>query len=459
MYKKLYLSGLLVYLALLVMSVLFYLERMVFLDEAFALFHLVKDGGFVIQIFRFGDALAQLPPVVACKLGASLRTITLAYSIGFMLVPIACYLVCGAVLRQYMLALVILLINVLFAAHSFYWPIAQTPQGISLIIVLLALLWGKDTHTIRSHTTLMAIALLITIVFFHPLMTLCMLYAIVFFMLRQEEGMHKPLLYRAGLVFAGIFIIKMLFFRVQYEQHSLSGLKNIILLFPHYLDTYTNRQFLAGLPTLYYWIPIAFIIILTIQLRHRRYLQAGLSVVSIVGYLALVNTCYPNADTPPAYLEALYLPLALFLALPLIFDVLPAIGPRYAAVLLPIIMATGCYRIYATHAVYTHRLDTERSILQRYGHKKMIARPTRADALALQMLWGTPYEFWLLSTIENGYSASIILDDAPAQRPWAAEKKTALIVNWNIFDYKDLDPRYFRFTDTTTAYLVAPALK
>ena len=68
------------------------------------------------------------------------------------------------------------------------------------------------------------------------------------------------------------------------------------------------------------------------------------------------------------------------------------------------------------------------------------------------MAWGTPYEFWLLSTTEQGTTASIIIDDKPELRPWAALLRKSLVVNWGIFPYSELNPKYFHFTDTTTGY-------
>ena len=68
------------------------------------------------------------------------------------------------------------------------------------------------------------------------------------------------------------------------------------------------------------------------------------------------------------------------------------------------------------------------------------------------MLWGTPYEFWLLSTIEQHKTASIIIDADPLYRMWATRLNKSLLVNWGTYPYTDLSTRYFHFTDTTTTY-------
>ena len=124
MYRKVYFIGFVAYMFLLVLSLLFYKERCVFLDASYLIFQLVRRGGFCIELYRFGDAFGQALPVLGYKLGLSLDGITRCYSAGFILYYLACYFVCGSVLKQYRFAIAILVINLLFAADTFYWPVS-----------------------------------------------------------------------------------------------------------------------------------------------------------------------------------------------------------------------------------------------------------------------------------------------------------------------------------------------
>lgn len=154
-------------------------------------------------------------------------------------------------------------------------------------------------------------------------------------------------------------------------------------------------------------------------------------------------------------MENQYLPLGVVLAYPLVFDLFGAINMK--GVVLPlfiIILASACTRFYMMHTKYSARLAWERGVLAKHADHKIILNAHNLDADILQMLWGTPYEFWLLSTIERHKSASIIIDDNPSQRPWAANEKKALVVNWNTFPYEQLNGRYFQFTDTTSGYII-----
>jgi hypothetical protein len=147
------------------------------------------------------------------------------------------------------------------------------------------------------------------------------------------------------------------------------------------------------------------------------------------------------------------MPLSIILGLPFVFDVLPVLDKKKLALpIVALILLSGCMRIYATHEAYTQRLNYERRYLDKYDDRKVIVKAQKTDVDTLLMLWGTPYEFLLLSASERHKPASIIIDENPEKSGWAENLKNKLVVNWNIFPYKELPARYFNFTDTVTGY-------
>jgi hypothetical protein len=78
----------------------------------------------------------------------------------------------------------------------------------------------------------------------------------------------------------------------------------------------------------------------------------------------MVNVPFHNGDNQ-FYLENLYLPLAVFVAVPLIFDVLPGLtserGLFVALVLLTILQLSHIYR---SHRPWTDRLHWEQDYLR-----------------------------------------------------------------------------------------------
>ena len=455
MYKRLYFIGIPAYIIMLILSILFYKERIIFLDAAFSSFNMIKDGTFCIQHYRFGDAFFQLLPLIAIKTHQNLNIILASYSAGYIVYYFITYLICGSILKRYDFALVILLMNILFVSHTFYWMLSQLPQAMALLMIIMALI--TDNRFNKSSLLIWAIIFIVEviIIYFHPLIVFALVFSIIFFKSGKRSLIDNKTLYTiAGIYFIGI-LLKFFLFKSAYEEHSASGLKNFITQFPDYFTLYSNRQFLFNCVIKYYWIPVLFISIVIFYIKTRVTKKLLFFVIFFLGYLMLVNISYPKAITPEFYIENLYLPLGLFLALPFVFDLLPAIEKYDIGVpVIILIILTSCVRIYSTHIVYSNRLVLERKYLDEYGNRKVIIGAKKTDIDQLFMLWGTPYEFLLLSECERNKPASIIIDEDPAHRPWIVDQKKFLVVNWNIYPYHQLNPQYFHFTDTTSGYTI-----
>lgn len=455
MYRKVYFIGIIAYLAMLAFAVLFYKERVILLDTAFSMFHIAKDGTFCIQIFRFGDAMNQVLPAIAVKAGLSLASVAISYSAGFVLYYFSCYLLTGFVFKRYDLALLILLIQLLFGAHTFYWIPSELPQGIAFLTLIFAYISTRMLSDIPPLSWIMLFLSMFTMAFFHPLLLFVLAYAVLFFFSHKGIIADKRTVYFIIAAYCCSVVIKAVAFKTPYEQHSLSGMKNFVTQFPDYFTLYSNRLFLHNITRLYYWMPLVFASVCVAYIRSRAWRNLFVFTACCVGYFFLVNISYPTSATPEFYRENLYTPFVIFLGLPFLFDVVPLLEKRLIApFLLCLIIVSGCIRVYTTHSYYTARLNYERVVLDKYADKKIILHASNTDHNAIQMLWGTPYEIWLLSTIERGKTASIIIDDDPPHRDWAKHHTKDFIVNWDFFAYKDLPLQYFHLTDTVTGYTI-----
>jgi hypothetical protein len=455
MYRRLYLIGIGVYIVLLVFSIVFYKERIIILDTAFSVVHIIKDHSFFIPIYRFGDVLIQIFPFLALKAGLSLDHMMICYSAGVVLYYLVCYVVCGSILKRYDFALLVLLLNLLFATDTFYWMPSELPQGIALFAVILSLVGHEEMNTISRVKMGLLFIGLVTVAFYHLLLVFVIIFSIGYVATRKELFRDKKLLALIAFFFFATILLKAFFFRTPYEQHSMSGLKNFITLFPDYVTLYSNKKFFGYCLTKYYWIPLLFAGTTILYAANRQWQKMVWLICFFMGYLMLINISYPSKETPVFYIENLYLPLSIFLALPFVFDILPVLEKKkMASAVFVLIVLTGIVRIYFAHAKYTSRLDYERAYLDKYKEQKVIVKANEKDKDVLQMLWGTPCEMLLLSEIERHMPASIIIDDTPQYRYWAPYTKNALIVNWAVYPYSKLDPKYFHFTDTASGYAI-----
>ncbi|MDR3681616.1 MAG: hypothetical protein P4L41_16730 [Flavipsychrobacter sp.] len=450
-YKRIYNLGFACYAVLALLAVIFYKERTIFTDVSFLLFNIIRTGSFVLDVTRLGAALTQVFPLLAVKASLSLNHVLLAYSLAFTIYYFTCYVICGLVLKRYDFALLILLLNILFVTDTFYWIISELPQGIVLMIVCFA--YMKSSHMIKPHTRAYVLLSLgiVSVAFFHPLVIFPFYYTLVFLLLRNETPPTRKALYGAGILFLPVMAIKS-YFLPPHDQQSIQEAGNLFKLFPHYLRLHSTKQFLHWSVTKYYWIPItaaANIIVLT---GLRQWWKLLLFLLSGI-YILLVNATYPSPDITALYMENLYLPIAVFIGLPFVFDVLPVLQKKKLAVpIVLVIIITGCIRIYNGRIPYVTQLNWERKYLVANGNRKLAVFDNCVPKDTLIMTWATPYEFWLLSTTEQHKTASIIVIDNVKQYDWAFGDKHSFIGAGQVFHYAELSPKYFLFTDSTTGY-------
>jgi hypothetical protein len=155
---------------------------------------------------------------------------------------------------------------------------------------------------------------------------------------------------------------------------------------------------------------------------------------------------------PQFHIESFYLPLSVFVILPLVFDVFPLIKKTPIALsLLGVILTVRLVHIGLLHQPYTERLAYQNQILdqvEQMDNKKLILDQKEIALDTLIMTWGSSYEFWLLSSIRNPTSPrSIVIDEDPARFDWALGNNNTFFTEWGNYPYAELPKAYFNFTD------------
>jgi len=451
MLKSTLLIGGATYAVLGILAIVFYKERMAFLDSSFILFSILKEGNFAIQVNRFGACLTQIFPLAGSKLGLSLNNIMKVYSLGFIVYYFSLFYVCVGVFKKYRFGLCLLLFNVLMVAHTFYWVMNEFIQGIALMIVFFAFLSRMDETNLKdkSWCFLVKILSLLTLAFIHPLLIIPFAFATVYFYYFRH--IERKSLINSSIIFLVFVVTKNIFFRSAYDSSAMGGLKNFLSLFPNYFSIESNKMFLTYLIYDYYLlIPLLGIIIYYFVKQKLKY-PLYFIPASFIGYLFLINVSFKDGPDQ-FYIESLYLPLSLFLIIPFVFEIIPKLKLNQAIVGLSFTCLIRVLHIYGSHQPYSNRVSYLNSILDKTANnpnKKMILATKNMAMDTLMMSWGSPYEFWLLSTINTGESRSILIIETPSKYNWALGQKDEFITDWGLFKYDQLPNKYFNFRDTS----------
>jgi hypothetical protein len=451
--KQLFVAGAIAYAILCAFAVLFYKERMVMPDDANYVFELVTNGGhFGIFHHRFISVLTQWLPFAAIRLGADLGTVAWLYSLNLMLFYATCYLACGFIFHNYRAALAMLLFYLLITTHTFFWAVPETGMGIALLFVLFAMLSGEREARFNVPNICMAGVLIIFAVCAHGLIIFVISFMLVYLWLKQPE--RRRWIWTAAAWTLAVLVFKSIFLQDEYDRHALGGLRNFIRLFPDYFSTESMRHFLRYCTRAYAWIPVIFLINCFYYVAARHWLRLLLMTACCIGYLMLATIAFPDIQGNGFYNENLFLPLAVFLSIPLVYDVLPAIPrPSVSVLIVMLIVFTGLWRILDYRHFYHSRLAWQRGLIGKYRGRKVILDAHTFPKDTLLIAWSSPYEVWLLSTIEKHETASVLITDDPAGLAAVAGNDPHLFVPaFGRFTYPSLPARYFLFRDTTHTY-------
>lgn len=445
-----YYSGYLLLAAFLVLSLIYYQERMAFLDAAFYLFEMARTGSPAIFHSRFISVFTQWLPLGAIHLSLPLKTVALLYSLSFPLYYALCYALCG-VQKDYRMALSLLVYLCLFTSHNFYWHLSELNLGTALLFPFLS--FFRQRSGMGTAPLLVMILFLPVLVFSHPLLLFPFGFAWVFFYFFSSRPLSRTWFWTGTGYYLLLLSIKHFFFQGSYESTSFGGLRNIIDLFPRYDRAVSVHRFLINLPRLYYFVPLVYLVLMGYYLTRKRYREGGWLTLALTGFGGMIMISYPEAGTDDFYLENLYMPMAFFLALPLVFHYLPRFRkPGLSGMLVLAIGGAALVRILGLAPVYEDRTDFQKEVLAQFGKGKYILDTEYLPSDRLYMTWASPYEFWFLSTVNQGYSASLLITEDTGPFEYAREQRSALVTTWGSFEYDQLPTRYFSFPDRENTY-------
>ena len=456
-YKKIYNAGLLAYALLLLFATAFFKERVALFDTAFFSFEIARTGDFWIPHYRYISGLVQVLPVLGTKLGLSLGQVELMFSLNFVVYQFLCYLACGYLLKDYRMGAALLVFQTLFAVHTIYWPISELIHAQVLLFPFLAYVCNERLRKRKLLTAVVLLTFIPTIAFAHALASFAFFFALAFLYLRKELPFKFALL--AGVLYIATFGIKLGFFKTSYDEGAMANLNNIKYLFPHYINLHSNKTFLYNCLVKYQWIPLSFIAITVLYVTTRQWLKLALVTAIILVFMFIINVAYHSPGVQEFYIENFYLALGTFLGIPLVLDVLPRVEQwkrHMALATVMLILVTATVRILVVGQRYERRLDWLRNYDLAHRNQKLMVDARHAPQDILYMHWSTPYEFWLVSTIERDTTASILITDMLSQTKWAMREKTSFVPTWGSFPYKDLPPRYFKMRDTVNHYTIVP---
>lgn len=385
-------------LVLLAFAWHFYLERTAFYDLSYHVFIYLKNKELFVQNRRFVAIVTQWAPLMAIRAGWSLDHVLRLYSVVFILYYFGVLLLCAYWLRNEQVALVVALLFVLLASRTFYWAQSELPQALAALLLYYAGISRQAPVRLRFSTVALA-ALIPVFIFGHPLCILPFLFLWGYDWLlnrRFKDWGYYGLLILALAMYQ---LRSMLTPPGSYEATHMTFVPNLIKYFPSYLFIESFSNFWALCSKEFIALPVLLVALSVFYLRQRNWLawlRLALIWAFVGGYAFIVNVSNPGY-TEATYLENLYLPLTLFVAIPFALELLPALesgwhgqGRLLATGLLLLGLSARLLFVWHRHVPYTAYQQWLTHLLRytrQFPERKFMLYPDNVDPHRLRAGW------------------------------------------------------------------------
>ncbi len=429
------------------MAYQFFKERL-YADSSYYIFNTIDSGFFVTPHQRIVLAISEIVPLIFFYLGASLKLILVAWSLGHVLFYYAVFLVAFYKFRNESAALAVILLNVIGQTWLYFSPMLEICYGAALLIIFKILL---DENKLTRWRWFWMIILEIFILTSHPENFVIFFFVIGYDILKSgfRKNPHLLLL----LVFIAAIIFKTQTFS-EYEGGKINFMTDTHQ--NHLYENLWNKVYLSDLWSLFrdYYFDLLLLSILTITflIGRKKILHFAFFVGMIAGVVILVNATNFARDYS-RYNESLYYPLVSIIALAFCFEVYQEVKSEWKNLLLAGCIIIAGFRISEIRnngnylSLRVQQIEGLIRTAHEINHGKCIVNIENAERERWFLNWSCPIESILLSSMNTPDSTVSLIpnEEFNAIDPGVRlTENKAIIRRWEIRDNEDVLP-FFGF--------------
>ena len=402
--------GHLSFVVLLIASVYFYKERILFADSAFQFFKIVNFEKINVEAYRYGAILPELPVLLAIKLGVSLKLLIITYSVAFIALYYFVFLLCIKLLKNTPAGLSIIFILIMCVSESFFYPVTETHQSLIFSVLLFAILQYSSFRYSLVQILLASVVIIISFLA-HPV-ALYPLTFIIGYSAIDKKQLRSIIPYALLILVIGLAVAKvMLTDENSYEGKFFSELlksPSIIFDLP---NAYSKKFFFDRISGLYLWVVIFELILVLHLLLKKEYLKL-LWELGISGFFLIVTLITYNKGDSDMLMERAFMPLALLVSIPLLKEMLDN-NNQYRILkltFLTLIIVVSLNRINVQGKVFRERTRFNQELMAKTA--KLPNRKFIVESSELQKhhytYWSHSFETLILSSITDNIPTQTI---------------------------------------------------
>ncbi|MEZ5043232.1 MAG: hypothetical protein R2828_25275 [Saprospiraceae bacterium] len=404
------------FLLLMVMSIVYYKERLLSFDAANYTFQLIYFQDFYIGHDRWISAPTQILPLLAIKAGASLKTILMTYSVSFILFY---YLIFNAIVylvRQPKVGLFLALSLCLSMRYKFFGPVGEVILSIGLLALLLA--WANRDRSQfprlpRWGSLVIGLALMGLVVFAgHPFAAIAAFTILGFDLIQQKRWKDRE---SWAMIALGVLGYGRKYLDLQgdgsYEAGQMDNLQESLHMLTHFQTYYIFDRIRWFFETEYAFPFVVFLAAVGWLFWKRKWLLGLFIIASHVLLLAAIMVAYAYLNDPIYILLDGYLAhLGMIWSLPIIFVIVQQ-QRIWSLLLVVVLLGFGLDRIHHKRLFFQERMAILQNMLDEYTtdeNRKVLAHIDYFDWNKLWLPWAVSIETLMMSSLEDPDQAATI---------------------------------------------------
>ncbi|MCL2247273.1 MAG: hypothetical protein FWC10_09240 [Lentimicrobiaceae bacterium] len=443
------------FIILLIFSVIFVNERVLFIDSAYQLFEMIQRCGFQQNVRRYSMFLAELLPLLAIKLQLSLKIVVLFYSVSFTLIAYGFWALTTYVLKNRYVG-IIMLFTMIGMRHTFFHTISETFQLMFFAAFLYAWLNSRFAKRItvagKSLYYFVALFMMTLCTFIHPVALFFLVFILGIYILNKNYTISQKTL--ITLITIGIVILK--FATVVQGSHDTDynmGIREFLGYCLHIYRIRSTEWFFIRLID-FYWAPVLLLVLALIYYRRKKqYLNFWFFLGFNLSFLIITLVLYHNPDSAIGR-ERSFLPLMFFCGVPFMRDVFPNISLKQHKafyITLTCLLCIGFVKIAIAAIPYSKRINKIEEIVafaNQENQKKLVMDREASNAIIPFFNWATGFESMMYSAMmdKNSTVNFYIEEDLDTHRTNANflnEDIFLAVPWWTFWEISYLNPHYF----------------
>jgi len=444
---------------MLIGSLVFYKESMLFSDCSHNLFRIINHNHVEIEASRYGIGISQSFPLMAARLHLPLPVIMMSYAASFYVFYLVVALLLVYKYKNYGLAILLGLYETLLVSDSYYY---LNNEGIAMLLLALGINFFVANNKRPQPVIYLAfVATMYLAIWTHPLVMMAGVYLWFFLMADKKTWPYTKL--QSWILTSILILFSLLkFYEGMHHGYDSTKIESLTTFDPKRVFTvYNAPQFhflIKSFVTNYWCFSLIFIAGIVAMLREKKYWLTFITLSAAGAYFILLCITYWDTESRRFYMEIEYMPLAVITSTAFVYFILPRFSAKIS---MGILIAVYLVRLaYMHHAVKPFKdrlvlIEQMNAKMKEKNLTKILLTDPPADAnKTLIMNWGTPVESMLLSALNGAQpQRTFMFHDLGEMMGFDTTNRNTLIGCWEPWTPAKLNHHYFNI-DTASTYKV-----